>query len=757
MSQLAKITTKTTNGATAFANQFIGADIEGSDELKSLVSIFSEIWSATGMAPQLLAQKMKECLILADGLEEQERYNFYALLMAYSLYSRDPRKGKGRRDESRATLFAICDKFSDNAEMCKTVISWYFKQGYWGDAKKIIELYTNPDKIKPVTDVFNSNPNLLEHITTITIDLVTEQLKKDLVLVKKIEELTIKTGTTPEELKALKEQLSSCAKWLPMPRSHAKKGLKKNGSKRECKNRVLMSLLIARKLFPNIQQNTTYYKQVNGQLDKTTAIPVTDATPVYLKWINLFTGYQKMMQHIRKHIPYVEKFTQLNKYHSVNPSMLTSKNKLGLHDALKNLPPRYIKTGTSSHIPAGKIKELKKRYTNTEKRFESNDRDSCAGKMKTYDEQVAEKLKEKQAKMAELMKKKQELIEAGKTDELDSLDTELADLAADKVTNFDAGTPIDVYKAYITSVTNTEIPTYENCINELALGKLADLVQIPTLCIADTSGSMYSNYYGGKEAITPIEMCIAMTAFFAKNAPVAWKHRFIQFSTNSYVTNLATELNKEDPSFFDYIRYMKSHQVNSGSTNFQSVVNQLRILFAKVDGQADPVLPKYLVWFSDMQFDMATQQYGVVNQANQVVELPAGQQLTKLFVEELGYAVDQVPTVVFWNVACSDNRPALAGENGVLMLSGPNPQLLIDIDATAASATPQTEYEACAEELRLAQKEEAAKKKRVDTFTSMINVLSTSEATVPFLEKLNEGLISHTLLDDGYEETTVII
>lgn len=810
--------TTTTNGATAFATAHLADDIEGTDQVKSLVALISEMWSATMMNPTVVANKFKECLYLADGITDAvDKANFIALCMAFAMYRRDPRHGGGRRDESRAMIFSIFNHFGDNHDMCKSVLKWYFNQGYWGDAKKIIEIFTNNELFKDVINVFVNNPNLVNLLKTMTCELIAEQLAKDLELSKQLDTVKSKIKEdnkddansideeTKEEIKKICLQISSCAKWVPMPRASGRKTSSKTSSpdlntdanvdrnkkpgklskkvkKNISKDRVAMALCIAQQMYPDIKENTYYYAQKKGKVDRSTKLPVTNKTPVYLRWLNLFTAYQNTVKSIRTNIPYVEKFTQKNKYHTINPSMMTSVNKLRLNDAIKNELPRYIKTGRSKHIPAAKIQYLKETVYGKEKRFEdSKDRDDCKKKMEEYEAFVSEKLKEKQKKMEELRNKRDELLKKRNADsqdsELDEINKQLEELASEKTTNFDAGTPLDVYFAYEKGGITHDNPTYENCIMELITGKLHELAQIPILCVADTSGSMYTSYGTSRISdmnnITPISMCMAMTAFFAKAAPEAWKHRFIQFSGESYVINLATTLNKENPSFLDYIKYMKSHQVNAGSTNFMSVVNQLRLLFTKNNNEEgnDIILPKYLVWFSDMQFDVATgahQQYGVENiEQMNTTGLAAGEMLEKLFIDELGYTKEETPTVIFWNLNCHDNRPAVATHDKMIMVAGNNPQIIVDIDKVVDNAASFAEYSSEYEKIKAEgekirkemeaerqkqyqkQREEQLKKQRVDTWKTIVQVLASSEATVPFLEDMKRcKYLEHTLVDE---------
>jgi len=438
--------------------------------------------------------------------------------------------------------------------------------------------------------------------------------------------------------------------------------------------------------------------------------------------------------------------------------MLTSLNKTRLNAALKNEPPRYLKPGAKSKIPKKKIEEARVRY-GQDIRVNDQDRKQGAERMQKHDEEVAKKQSEKKAKMDEKRRELQELQAVQDADsdneetqkKIEQLKAEMKVLQEEKTTNFSAGTPIDVLKAYADCHKVNQ--TFEACIGELALGPFAELLHESILCMSDTSGSMSGNGYWGAPAVetqtvAPIDACVALTAFFAMHAPVGWRNRYIQLNTNPYLQDVGKDLGHQ-PSFFEFCSYMRSHRYDFGSTNFEGVLEVLKTLFTGVNPKD---LPKYFLMFSDNQFN---KQVLVVNK-----KLTAAQQLRKLFVETMGFKEDDVPIFIFWNLAAHDNRPALASDEGIVMLSGFNPKMLLDLHTIVENAVSQEEFDeleaafkaqdaALLAEAQLkaqALMDEQNRKKKVDTWTTIVKTLAGSEATVPFLTSVQD-LIGHTLLD----------
>lgn len=701
--------TKTENGATAWATNALASQM-GLDNpvVETMVNILVTLWSATGTKTDIIREKTVEFLNAAKKLQETDQEsanNFMSLLMAFTLYVRSVRNGKGRKDESRASLLPICLDFVDqNEQLVEMLLTSYFTQGYWKDAWLLLE-----------------EENLDANIRRLVLQILSVRLMKDSQICESISKLD--ANSDPVERELLVKQLSNCAKFCPQVKGQ-KKGPK-------AKNYIAVCLPLAQLLFPHIPQDTWYYMNKEGKLDTSKKYQVGEKTPAYYKWRSLFKKYKEFMKKIRDNIPFVEKYLHNGTYHEVNPKMLTSVNNMRLNDALKNKPPRYLKPGAKTNIPKKKLVELRQKYGN-EKRFDYHDRDQCLKRVETHEKEITKKQEEKKAKLAELRQKLNDVADSNPELKAE-LEAEMQELQEEKTTNFSAGTPIDVLKAYH-GCTDLN-PKFESCIAELALGSFSNLLQESILCMSDTSGSM--NGYGhnlsplsANNVAKPIEVCVAMTAFFAMHAPAGWRNRYIQLDTEPSIEDVEKVLGHQ-PSFFEFCNHMYSHRFDFGSTNFEGVLETLKTLFI---GAEPKNLPKYLIMFSDNQFN---KQVKIGNKGK-----TAAEQLRELFVGIMGFNETDVPIFIFWNLSNHNNRPALASDQGVIMLSGFNPKMLLDFHTIIENSVTQEELNNFEENLKAEQEYN----QKVNTWTTIVKTLAGSEATVPFLTEVHEHL-KHTLLD----------
>jgi hypothetical protein len=712
----------TENWAVAWSNKHLADNFHFSNEfVTNLVATLSTMWSSTGSSQETIALNTNKFIKECEELRKthvSDANTFMALMMAFIIYKRSVRHGGGRKDESRAGLISVCTFFvATNPELVKVLLKSYFTEGYWKDAFLLLQ-----------------TPDLNVEIFNITVEIVVEQLRSDADISQQLV-----TEFDVEKRSDLIKKISNCGKWCPQPKGekkkpHAKAKAKANvDTNTSYATRMKFVLLLASALFPEVVADTWYYKNVGGKLDKSIIVAVNEKTPMYYRWRTLFSLYSRFMGSIRKNIPYVEKNMRKGHFSDINPSMLTSVNKLRLDATLTGAMPRYLnsshhtRSATSKaqkQMPKARLAELRKKY-GTDRLDGDEDRQNCADTYKKYLQRVVDLQKEKARKMEEL----QTNIASSTTsvEDKQKMIDELLTLQQAVTINFGAGTPVDVWAAYDTSSTCDNV-AYEACIRELGLGKLAGLTNLRCLCVADTSGSM-STLIEGHQSIQRIDVCVAMTAFLSMFAPKEWRHKFIQFAGTAHVRSLQNVLGRE-PSFREFCLFISEHKIHDMTTNFESVLNTLNVIFKDVSKDD---LPKYIIFWSDMQF----------NQAVSVGynSLTAGQQLKKLFVEKLGFLEEDCPTMIFWNLADHSNRPALASDDGVVMLSGFNPKMLLDLDAVIASAVSSEEMK-----VHLNQEmENALRETTVNTWSSLVKILSTNEATVPLLKAIYEQL-PHELL-----------
>lgn len=657
---------KTDNGNCAWLDEQLSQGINADNNKLELIQILGSVWKSPEVS-ETIFPKLNNYMLICNETNDSSNYKMLLLCLMY--YIRDCRNGLGRKDSSRIILAFFCNHFS--SDIVEPILEEYFKSGYWGDAMNILCM----DKESNIGEyTFNNN------IKNIIISIVVKQLNQDIEKVKN------------------KENPSNCAKWVKLSKA-------KVGSKG--KDRTMLSFLIAQKMFPNIKANTTFCKVVNNQVDFTKVYPVVETTPLYFKYRTLISTYEKVVRNLRKYIPYVEK--DMKDYSKINPSALTGSNKLKLDKAFKNELPKYLNGKTKCTITDKKKNMYTKKYKNSDNiRFNIESRKQFAIKYIEYEKEVAIKLKEKVNKLKELYNK------VDKTEE--DLE-EIKLLTETKTTNFSSATPLDIYNAYCPNNkignSGTNI-MYENAILELTC-KMSNIINMDMLCVADTSGSMYSNYKG----ISPISACIALTAFCSANSKN--KHKFIQFADTSYLVDMKDHY--ENPTFYDYIKYMQEHSVNVGSTNFESVLELLRKMFTQ-----NVNIPKYLIFFSDMQFNQAVQ-IGNIN-------LTAKEQVEKLF-KELGY--DTFPTIIFWNLAQNDTSPCLLSDQGVVLLSGYTTQMLLDLDNII---NDPTSYNNAYNEILVLNDN----KNKVDTWSTIVKTLINSKACENILtNEIIKNNLNHTL------------
>ena len=130
-----------------------------------------------------------------------------------------------------------------------------------------------------------------------------------------------------------------------------------------------------------------------------------------------------------------------------------------------------------------------------------------------------------------------------------------------------------------------------------------------------------------------------------------------------------------------------------GSTNIAKAYRNILEL-ATTSGVAPEDMPKYMVVFSDMQFDHCTQweinasrgQWGYTRSNTN-----KDTALDKMRAEFARHGYE-LPTIVFWNLAGAryDNVPTASDEGGVVTVSGFTPFMMKSIcDADPSKITPR--------------------------------------------------------------------
>ncbi len=99
---------ETTNGAAAYGIDQLGENVDMENpSVNQIVSLISEMWSASNMSSTSMYEKTRDAMNLIANLPSNMSNDYMSLLMCYVLYKRDIKGGSGRRDESRAALIAL--------------------------------------------------------------------------------------------------------------------------------------------------------------------------------------------------------------------------------------------------------------------------------------------------------------------------------------------------------------------------------------------------------------------------------------------------------------------------------------------------------------------------------------------------------------------------------------------------------------------------------------------------------------------------
>lgn len=181
------------------------------------------------------------------------------------------------------------------------------------------------------------------------------------------------------------------------------------------------------------------------------------------------------------------------------------------------------------------------------------------------------------------------------------------------------------------------------------------------LPLVDVSGSMEVRVSNNLSAM---DIAISLGLYCSDKTSGPFKDMFLTFSsTPEFVTVQGTLSEK----------YEQMRNSDWGySTNIESAF-QLILEVAKSNNVSQEDMPDSLLILSDMQFDMATRNYG--SSAN-----PTSLEMIKIQYEEAGY---EMPGVIFWNLnSRADNVPVKFNEQGCALVSGFSPSILKTILST---------------------------------------------------------------------------
>lgn len=188
---------------------------------------------------------------------------------------------------------------------------------------------------------------------------------------------------------------------------------------------------------------------------------------------------------------------------------------------------------------------------------------------------------------------------------------------------------------------------------------MSDIGMLP---VVDVSLSM--TWVQLSPTVQPLDVAIALGLYMSDKNKGPYKDLICTFSTQPVLESVKGDLRT---------RYNRVRSMNvSGSTDIEKTVKLILDVAVKNEvPQAD--MPKFVVIFSDMQF----------NECTQGASLSALDMMRARY-RQAGY---EMPAVVFWNLNSHDNVPAKFNEAGVMLVSGFSPAILKSI-LSAKTVTP---------------------------------------------------------------------
>ena len=181
---------------------------------------------------------------------------------------------------------------------------------------------------------------------------------------------------------------------------------------------------------------------------------------------------------------------------------------------------------------------------------------------------------------------------------------------------------------------------------------IGDALVLP---MVDVSGSMNCPA-GGNPNVTCMDVSISLGLYLADKNTGPFKDMFLTFSTSSKIEvlkgNIVEKYNQLQRADWDM------------STNISGAFDEV-LRVATTNSVKAEDMPKYMVIFSDMEFDAC------VNNDDSAMEM------IKRKYEKAGYVV---PNVIFWNLnAREGNVPVRYDESGTALVSGFSPSLMTSI------------------------------------------------------------------------------
>ena len=223
------------------------------------------------------------------------------------------------------------------------------------------------------------------------------------------------------------------------------------------------------------------------------------------------------------------------------------------------------------------------------------------------------------------------------------------------------GYPYELYeKASVRANSKVKTYTYNAQFEQLIkVGRDSipeEVLQKGVLCALDTSGSMECGGYGDGPA--PIDVCVGLGIYFSKFLQGAFADTVVMFDNESKTLKLKG-------NFCDRVDQIRNHATAWGSTNFQSVIDE--IVRVRRSNPNIPVsdFPEVLLVVSDMQFNPSESWF----QDGNPELTKTNYELAKQKLAEVGLPP---MSIIWWQVNGRDTSdvPSTMFDPGTTLISG---------------------------------------------------------------------------------------
>jgi hypothetical protein len=465
-------------------------------------------------------------------------------------------------------------------------------------------------------------------------------------------------------------------------------------------NEVKSRIAIGKLMFPTITEDTTYLgKELN------------ERSPLEYKWHRVLKSVRFKLKENRKKLDMVETKLCADNADEIDPAKVPGVARKMLGRAFQNkISLRDIEYRKKSR--RGRMYSVDK----DEERSDNPNRIECAENFENHAKKVVKDREEHQSKL--------DLLKSQLTNSRTEEDRQKVLKAIEKATDdysksapkIHGGDTVYVHDLVLQYLKDKRLNTMIEAQFTALLDSMSTLSNYNILVVPDTSMSMETPNNLPKAVAT------GLSALFASSLPKELRHKCIAFSDKPKIFDLST-INRGNPTLLDYIKYFELNSIVA-NTNIQSTIDLISGMVNRSSCKLDLVL-----FISDTQFDRMT-----INP-----RFSAGE-----------YCKSKLPgtQIAFWNVNGTylDSMPAEPSESGVVMLSGFNQKMILNLMDTinVASQIDISELKKHKEAAKRLFEETKLERQRKEEEEKLLNtyqlIFEYTEGENPVSVKVKEGL-----------------